>query len=261
MWRRSWSRQNIFGENGDGDCTKRKLLPDERSIWDDYLDMATPPNTQLAGQVCISAEIGYTPEQLSSILKTDIEIIKRANKRMEELKMITVENSGIVVVNNYYKYQSEYTRQKAYRQAIQSEVTSDSNKPGLHREKRREEKRRVYKYIRDNYKSVYTKLLSHWNSLNLIKHKKIPDDRTYGHINGRLDDGYTQKEILQAMSNYAYIINGKKYFWSYKWTLGEFVKRGLDKFMDLEVAKKNYADKFRNEDDDDIAQVKKGFRK
>jgi hypothetical protein len=258
MWRRSWARQNIFGENGNGECSKRKLLPEERSVWDDYLDMATPPITPISGQVCISADIGYTVEQLTSILKTDAEVIRRANKHMEELGMITVENNGIVVINNYFKYQSEYSRQKAYREVIHQDITGESNKPKLQVEKRREEKRRE-KYIRKEYKDIYIKLLNHWNSLKIIRHKVL-EHQCYGTINAKLDGGYTAEEIIQSMNNYVHILNDRRYFWTYKWTIYEFIKRGLDKFMDLEVAKKNYADKFRTEEDDDVTSVRRKIR-
>ena len=256
-WRKSWVYKNIHG-NGEGGCKKRQLLPDERSVWDDYLDMATPPNTPIAGEVCYSKGVGLTLEILSNTLHTSIEAIKRANKHMEELKMITVANNGVVIINNYNKYQSEYNRQKAYRDKLQQEVTTNGNNQryavDIEKRRYREEK----KYIRKEYIDIYKDCLNHWNRLKIIQHKKIPDDRTYGYINSRLDQGYTWKEIKQAMSNYSYIIYGKQFFWTYRWTLGEFMKRGLDKFMDLEVAKKNYADRFR--EDEDETKVKKAFK-
>jgi len=254
MWRKSWARQNIFGQNGNGECSKRKLLPEERSVWDDYLDMATPPLTPIAGQVCISTDIGYSSEQLSTILKTPVETIKRANKAMETLQMITIENNGIVVINNWSHYQSEYERQKSYRTQLQEKVTTKGNKVDIDIDKKRYRKR--------EYKDIYIKILNYWNSLGIIHHKYL-DDKCLGTLNVKLDNGYSPEELIQAISNYAHILKGKTYFWTYKWTLYEFLKRGLDKFMDLETAKQNYTDKYRQkeEEDGEIRKIRKEMAK
>ena len=45
------------------------------------------------------------------------------------------------------------------------------------------------------------------------------------------------------MKNYAHIVNDEQYYFEYKWTLEDFLKRGLRKFLDLEVAKNNYRKK------------------
>ena len=94
-------------------CSKRELLPDERSVWDDYLDLAHL--SPIRGKVCISNDIGYTKEQLSKILKTPPEIIVRAEGRMKELKMIVVNTSEVIEICNWKHYQSEYERQSQYR--------------------------------------------------------------------------------------------------------------------------------------------------
>ena len=112
-WRKSWPKLNIYGSTGDGKCTKRLLLPDERSVWDDYLDMAQV--SPCRGRICISFDIGYTIDQLSKILRTPPEIIKRAEKRMVDLKMLTVDSNRVISPCNWKKYQSEYSRQLHYR--------------------------------------------------------------------------------------------------------------------------------------------------
>ena len=49
-----------------------------------------------------------------------------------------------------------------------------------------------------------------------------------------------EDDIKKAMLNYSVILSGKEYFFKYKWTLIDFLQRGLEKFMDLEIAKQNY---------------------
>jgi len=247
MWRKSWVEMNIRGKDGNGVCSKRKLLPEERSVWDDYLDMATPPIAPIPGQICISAEIGYTPEQLAVVLKTPVDVIRKANTAMEGQDMITVENNGIVVINNWKRYQSDYERQKSYRGELHNKVTSRGNtSKGFTVDKRRKDIDKKYK--RKEYESIYKKVFDHWNAADIIKHKYLTD-LFYGDINTRLDYGYTLEEICQAITNYAYILNGRQFFWSHRWTLQEFVRRGLDKFMDLGKAKLAYADKYRQKEE------------
>ncbi len=92
------------------------------------------------------------------------------------------------------------------------------------------------------YSAFYSKLLEIWNNHKIIQHRYLTDS-CRGHINSRLENGYTEKDILQAIKNYAHILSEPRYYWKYRWTLDEFLVRGLDKFMDLETAKQNYLDK------------------
>ncbi|MDO9580396.1 MAG: hypothetical protein Q7J06_07490 [Bacteroidales bacterium] len=77
-----------------------------------------------------------------------------------------------------------------------------------------------------------------WNSLGVIKHKKLTGDMTRA-IKAASRD-FSAAEISQAMKNYAHIVNDKQCFFKYRWTLKDFLKRGLEKFLDLEVALSNY---------------------
>lgn len=252
MWRKSWCSENIHGQNGNGDCSKRKLGPAERSVWDDYLDMATPPLTPIAGQVCISKDIGYTPEQLSIVLKTPVEVIKSANTAMCKLGMVTIENNGIVIINNWKAYQSEYERQKGYRTGLQGKVTQKGNKVDKDIDIDK-------KYIRKEYKQFYTSILSHWNSKKIIVHKYLTS-YALGKINAKFDHDFTIEDIKKAVDNYHFILKDKAYFWTKEWALGDFLQRGFDKFLDLEGAQRRYADKYR-EKDMFLKEVEEGKKK
>jgi len=81
-------------------------------------------------------------------------------------------------------------------------------------------------------------LFNHWNQQNIIIHKKLTDDMRNAIIRTLRD--YTNEEIKSAISNYAEIIHGEQYFFKYKWTLKDFLKRGIEKFTDLEIAKSNF---------------------
>ena len=77
-----------------------------------------------------------------------------------------------------------------------------------------------------------------WNSLGVIKHKKLTGDMTRA-IQAVSRD-FSVAEISQAMKNYARIVNDEQCFFKYRWTMKDFLKRGSEKFLDLEVALNNY---------------------
>jgi len=77
-----------------------------------------------------------------------------------------------------------------------------------------------------------------WNGQKIIVHKKLTLEMI-STVNSALKS-YTEAEICQAIRNYAEILKGSEYYFKYTWTLREFLKRGLEKFLDLEIAKKNF---------------------
>lgn len=84
----------------------------------------------------------------------------------------------------------------------------------------------VYKEERD----IYTPILVHWNSCKIVEHKTTtPKIKTA--INGALRE-YSQEEIISAISNYGKILRSAEYYFSYRWSLIDFLGRGLRKFVD-----------------------------
>lgn len=88
------------------------------------------------------------------------------------------------------------------------------------------------------YKEKEREIFNYWNKQNIIVHKKLTDD--VRSVIVRTLRSYSVEEVKSAIANYAEIVHGDEYFFNYKWTLKDFVKRGMDKFMDLEVAKSNF---------------------
>jgi phage replication O-like protein O len=91
---------------------------------------------------------------------------------------------------------------------------------------------------KDIYKENINKVFTHWNSKNIIKHKQL-NDGIERKINSALKS-FTVEEIITAIDNYYLILNGDDYFFKYKWTLSDFLQRGLEKFMDKGTAESNY---------------------
>lgn len=93
--------------------------------------------------------------------------------------------------------------------------------------------------VKENLKeNNYIVIFDHWNKQNIIVHKKITDD--VRSVIVRTLRSYSVEEVNSAISNYAEIVQGQEYFFNYRWTLRDFLKRGIEKFMDLEVCKSNY---------------------
>ncbi|MPQ32467.1 hypothetical protein E4V42_13610 [Clostridium estertheticum] len=90
-----------------------------------------------------------------------------------------------------------------------------------------------------------------WNSEKIIEHKKLTDKLSRV-INNSLRD-YKQEEIVQAITNYKKILIGANYYFNYKWTLEDFLKRGLEKFLEWEVCSSN----FKNKENSFITKVAK----
>jgi len=68
---------------------------------------------------------------------------------------------------------------------------------------------------------------------------------------------YSIEEIKKAIINYGKIVNNPKYFFKYKWTLEEFLMRGIAKFVNDECFKnflsnKNVYVPYKEEENDDI---------
>jgi len=77
---------------------------------------------------------------------------------------------------------------------------------------------------------IYT-VFKHWNSKKIIVHRNL-NKKMESHINARLKE-YSLEELLKAIDNYHEVLTNEKYFWSYKWTLQDFMKpNNVVRFMD-----------------------------
>jgi hypothetical protein len=91
---------------------------------------------------------------------------------------------------------------------------------------------------KETNKEKYTYIFEIWNEQKIIIHKKLTADIKRS-IDSALRD-FTVDEISQAIKNYAEILKGSQYFFDYRWILKDFLKRGLEKFIDKDVARQNF---------------------
>ena len=91
------------------------------------------------------------------------------------------------------------------------------------------------------------RIFDHWNSQGIVQHRKMTDKmrRT---INARLRD-YSEAEICLAMDNYGRVIRSPdQFFFTYRWTLEDFLGRGFEKFRDWNTVCVNFSHKPRSRD-------------
>ena len=82
-------------------------------------------------------------------------------------------------------------------------------------------------------------VFEHWNSKSIIRHRRLTD-KFRRSIKAALKS-YTLDEIKTAIDNYERVPSGPEFYWTHKWTLKEFLDRGLEKFLDWDVCVINYS--------------------
>jgi phage replication O-like protein O len=81
-------------------------------------------------------------------------------------------------------------------------------------------------------------IFEHWNRKGIIKHQKFTDKQKRKVKTALKDYGFVKlKEIIDT---YALITLDDKYYWTHKWSIEDFMQRGLSKFEDRQIAIENY---------------------
>ena len=128
----------------------REETPEVRGIWVDLLVLAGSGKYGDSGEIKITDRVGYFDKQLADLLQISVQKWATIKEKLIQTDRVCIENSNIIVIKNWSKYQSEYTRQKTYRQLettnndtpencnskLQSKVTPEST--ALDRDKRLE---------------------------------------------------------------------------------------------------------------------------
>lgn len=83
-------------------------------------------------------------------------------------------------------------------------------------------------------------IFEHWNSKKIVVHKVLTKDKVSAIVDA-FDEGYTPEVVKEVIDLYATVLENEftwdqkqegagKYYWSYKWNLVDFLKRGLRSF-------------------------------
>lgn len=85
-----------------------------------------------------------------------------------------------------------------------------------------------------DYNKIYIEsVFEFWNKQNIIQHRKLTE-KIKSKIRSALRE-YTLEEIQTAIKKYNQVLKGEDYFWTYKWTLPDFLARGLTRFLDTPI--------------------------
>lgn len=109
IFRFSWCKENIFGSS------RFEFSQSCRGIWNDLLDLAKLSRVG-GGVIAPTAGQAYTHEWLAGLLNTPLEEFEVAINILIETKRIEENHNGIKIVK-WSEYQTEYDRQKPYREA------------------------------------------------------------------------------------------------------------------------------------------------
>lgn len=69
-----------------------------------------------------------------------------------------------------------------------------------------------------------------WNEGKVIRHISMTDKLKRAIITSLSQ--YKKEDLIKAIQNYATVVHSQDYFFKYKWILHDFLKRGVDKFLD-----------------------------
>lgn len=94
----------------------RSSPSDVRAVWIDLLCLAGVGAYGDVGVIKITPTVGIPDETLASILGIQVERWKEIKDFFSEKKMIKVHENNIIEILNWKTYQSEYHRQKPYRE-------------------------------------------------------------------------------------------------------------------------------------------------
>lgn len=109
--RRAWVKVFITGWLHGS--IRWQLEPEERSVWADLLCLAGECNKD--GLICDNDGKAYPTKYIANTLNINEELLIRTiNKSIEDQRIEKV-NDGVFKITNWSCYQSEYQRQKKYR--------------------------------------------------------------------------------------------------------------------------------------------------
>lgn len=87
-----------------------------RGVWIDLLVLAGSGQYGDTGEIKLRNGVGLTDRQIADIMHISLGLWRRAKMRFIEAKRINITPKGVITIINWRKYQSEYRRQKSYRE-------------------------------------------------------------------------------------------------------------------------------------------------
>ena len=105
--------------------TLREESSEVRGVWVDLLSLAGSGQYGDTGEIKLINGIGFTDKQISEILRISLALWRKAKGRLQQSERIKITPKGAISITNWHKYQSEYKRQKQYRQQKEDSSTTE----------------------------------------------------------------------------------------------------------------------------------------
>jgi hypothetical protein len=175
------------------------------------------------GQLTINGR-SMTTGEIAGLVGADIPKVETALAELEKNRVLTKLPDGTIVNRRMLREADQSTRL--------SQAREFAGKMGM--AKRWGTAELPINPRVDAHKEIWT----YWNSLGVMKHRTMTAQME-SVIEKRLRE-FSTEEVKAAITNYAEILNSPEYWWNYRWTLKDFLTRGMDKFLDGEIAKNNY---------------------
>jgi len=109
----TWVKLNITGWLHGS--IRYQLEPDERSVWADLIALAG--QCLSGGKICDNSGAALPRQYIANQLNIPLELLERSLEKSKKEGRIH-ENKGVITITNWSSYQSEYERQKKYRQKV-----------------------------------------------------------------------------------------------------------------------------------------------
>jgi len=116
QWRRTWVKMYV-NECLEG-TIRFDFTPAERGVWYDLILLAGRCRT--AGTISANENTPYPHSYIAGLLNINQDLLEQVLEKCKQSDRVTEDGSGIHLVN-WAHYQSEYQRQKPYRQKKQGE--------------------------------------------------------------------------------------------------------------------------------------------
>lgn len=216
------------------------------------------------GELIYKERIPYNSKMLATILNHNIAIVEKAIKIFEGLDLIEILDSGAIFmldIQNYIgKSSDEADRKRQYRNRIETtkqiqmdkcpdkSTTNCSNIRDIDRDivkdkdiikDRGKDRDIIYNVVLETTKNVISKL----NELNNTKFK-YKSDNNIKLIKARLDEGYTQEDLIMVVEKMSYLWNkepkkGEKDMRVYLRPSTLFRKSNFENYLNMPTPREN----------------------
>ena len=225
------------------------------TLWILLLVLAGKTNN--GGLIYFKPGIPYTSQMLSMISNIPVSSVELALKTMQDFEMIEIDDNGLIILN-WEKHQNikglehikEQTRkrvqrhrerQKALASNVTRNVTCNANTPdvtpcnALDIDKDLDLEKDINNI---NTAPAVEEIILLWKQLEISK-IPINQERTEEAVLKAIKD-YGKEAVVQAVKNYVAILSDKNSLLDTHWQCYIFMEVHIEKFLDLESAKKMY---------------------